>query len=132
MRKGLHPDRRRYPAHLQPPWPICASATLKRFQRMLQAQHRDIVGGEILRLIAQPGLVPFMAAVAVLALPNRLVQSLHRAEERLALDQLGDALAVDCRIAEIDRMVEKDRRVRRQLGDLLAQHIERQLVVTLA
>ena len=99
---------------------------------MLQAQDRDVVGGEILRLIAQPGLVPFMAAVAVLALPDRLVQPLHRAEQGLTLDQFGDALAVDRRIAEVDRMIEKDRGIRRQFGDFLAQHVERKLVVVLA
>jgi hypothetical protein len=102
-----------------------------RSQRMLQSQHRDIVGGETFRLFAQPSLVPFMAAIAVLV-PYCLVEPFHRAEAWLALDQLGNALPVDCRIAEVYRMVEKDGIVRSQAGDFLEQSIECKLVVTRA
>lgn len=82
---------------------------------MLQPQDGHVVGGEILRLLAQARLVPLMTAVAVLALPDRLVEPFDRAEKRFPLDQLGDALAVDRRVAELDRAIEKDRPIRRQL-----------------
>ncbi|MGT2466117.1 hypothetical protein ACVOMV_15380 [Mesorhizobium atlanticum] len=45
--------------------------------------------------------VPTIAAVAVLALPDRLVEAFDRAEKRFSLDRLGYALAVDRRVAEL-------------------------------
>jgi hypothetical protein len=75
---------------------------------MLQAQDGDVVGGEVLRLLAKAGLVSLVTAVAVLALPDRFIEAFDRTEKRFPLDRLGYALAVDRRVTELQfRYVEK-------------------------
>src|SRR5260370_541658 len=64
-------------------------------------------------------------ATAALLVPKRLVEPLDRGKARLSLDKLGDALTVDGRIAEVDRDIKKDRCVRSQLRNFLAELIER-------